>query len=206
MSPAWPEPASLLTLITSVRTRRSEIEAALGPAPAAGVITWVASQPTGADDVLLGHQLGPRIERIQGTTRAAWLEVVPELTTRLQHPWQQLGASERYLAGVARCLIAGGTPCVLELPGTALDGARLKALVADLTARGVGVVVVERRLRLLQALATPSWLLDRTMVAGPVPPESLLDHADAWSLCFGGTLATRGEEGVGGFGPPTTPG
>ncbi len=136
----------------------------------------------------LGHQLAPAVQRLKGGERPAWLDLAPELSTRLEQAWRSLAPAERYLAGVARALLDGSEIVLLDRPGGALPAARLRALTEALAARGIAAVCADRRLRLLATLADDVWLADRGTVEGPIRAADLVDDARAWTLCFGGTL------------------
>jgi len=114
---------------------------------------------------------------------------LPELVPRLERPWRELGHDERYLAGVARARLAPVDLLVLELPASRLAGPRVLDLIQDLAAEGMGLLWLERRLRLVASFAIPAWLLDDGAVVGPLDATTLEHDARARRLAFGGRLA-----------------
>jgi hypothetical protein len=186
MSLPPPPAGGVRLLVVSVATTCAEALAHLAPDTRRRVVVPV--EPEGALGVAVGQQLGPSVQAVRGTRRPAWLDVLPELTARLPQAWRTLPLAERYLAGVARALLAEAEILVLEKPGGHLEGGRVRALVRELCARGTAVICIERRLRLVAALGDEAWLIDRRQRLGPVACAGLLDDERAWALAFGGTL------------------
>lgn len=181
MSFAPPSPGDLSVVVPSVRT---DVAAWLaGAAPEAHLVPAVVP---GAPGLALRDQLQPAAARLHTLPRD--LRPLSELAARLAVPWARLGAAERYLAGVARAVLAGAPLVALEQPAGALALRRLSRLVTDLRAAGRGVLVLERRLQIVAALEAPVWLLDLANPMGPYPSAGIVDDDAAQTLCFGGTL------------------
>lgn len=123
-----------------------------------------------------------------GAEREAWLRPLPELAARLERPWSELGQGERYLLTVARARLDAPDLLVLELPSSRLPGPRVLQLIQDLASEGMGLLWIERRLRLIAAFEIDAWLVDDGEALGPLPAPMLLEDERAWRLCFGGTL------------------
>jgi branched-chain amino acid transport system ATP-binding protein len=151
----------------------------------------VPAQPVGARRLTTATNLRAGAALPTGTARDAWLRPLPELVARLERPWQELGHGERYLAGVARARLAAVDLLVLELPASRLAGPRVLDLIQDLAAEGVGLLWLERRLRLVASFAIPAWLLDAGELVGPLDATTLEHDARARRLAFGGRLAER---------------
>ncbi len=151
-------------------------------------LVLVPARPRGVGDLPLGDQLAAERVRLRSVERGDALALAPELRTLLLRPWRELGRVERYLAGVVRARLGGADVVVLDQPGSALPALRLRTLISALGADGVGVVWLERRLRLPAALGLATWLIDREIERGPVESHTLLDDEAAWTLCFGGGL------------------
>jgi hypothetical protein len=190
MSPVLPPAGAVLAVVPSVATSAEALLAGWQAADALRRLVRVPARPEGTGDVVLAGQLGGSSRDRRGD--AEWIRLTPELRTLLQRPWRELGAAERYLAGVARALVGRHDVIVLEQPGASLGFARLRTLVADLAAGGWAVVWLERRLRLLAAAPGEVWLVDRERWLGPLDGGGLVDHPLAWTLCFGGTLEAAG--------------
>ena len=188
-----PPPGSVTAVVPG---RRDGTATALAPvlaeATAAGrAHRVVPADPPGARGLTTALNLRTSGDLPGGAARDARLRPVAELVPRLERPWGELGHGERYLAGVARARLAAVDLVVLELPGSRLAGPRVLTLIQELAAEGVGLLWIERRLRLVASFAIPAWLLDAGELIGPLDATALEHDARARRLAFGGRLDAR---------------
>jgi ABC-type branched-subunit amino acid transport system ATPase component len=188
-----PPPGSVTAVVPGPDDGRAEaLSPVLADAAAAGrAHRVVPAAPVGARGLTTAVNLRASAALPGGAEREAWLRPLPELVARLDRPWHELGHAERYLADVARARLAPVDLLVLELPGSRLAGPRVLTLIADLAAEGVGILWLERRLRLVASFAIAAWLLDAGELVGPLDATALEHDARARRLAFGGRLGER---------------
>lgn len=185
-----PPPGSVTAVVPGPRDgHAAALSPVLAEAAAAGRPHGVVpAAPVGAADLATAVNLEAGGALPTGTARDAWLRPLPELVARLDRPWRELGHGERYLAGVARARLTAVDLLVLELPGSRLPGPRVLRLIQELAADGIGLLWLERRLRLPASFAIRAWLLDDGALEGPLDATTLEHDGRARRLAFGGRL------------------
>ncbi|MEU5906752.1 ABC transporter ATP-binding protein [Micromonospora sp. NPDC047527] len=128
----------------------------------------------------------------EGWTVARILELLPRLATRLRHRGSELSGGEQQMLAIARALLGQPRVLLLDEPceGLAPDlAARVRALIADLAADGLTVLLVEQQLQHAMEVADRVAVLEYGRVvydrptaearADPARLEALLSLAPA---------------------------
>ncbi len=187
---AVPPPGHLTAVVPAVGAQAAVDLEPVRAAIARGGRPFAVAQATAAPTGQLAA--GTRLAAVRPLPRAAsgeaWLHPLPELRGRLERPWQELTHAERYLVQIACARLEAVDLLVLELPSSRLAGPRVLRLVEDLARDGMGILWLERRLRLIASFDIDAWLADGDVVEGPLRSSELLQDRRALRLCFGGGL------------------
>ncbi len=150
----------------------------------------------------------PRVRRREAI--AAVLDLFPALAERPRRPAGSLSGGQRKLLAFARALVTEPRLLLLDEPSAGLAPAAADTVfdtVAEINARGVGIVMVEQNARRALALAHRGYVLDMGRNAYEGPAGRLLDDAKVTELYLGGSGTTASSStstsAPGGTSPPT---
>ena len=133
-----------------------------------------------------GYLLPPRVVEERVT---ALLDAYPELARRRTAPAGKLSGGEQMLLALARALVAEPRFLLLDEPSAGLSPRRVAETferIAALTARGVGILMVEQNIREAMRITNRLAILvgGRTRITGT--PADVADERQLMALYLGG--------------------
>ncbi|MGE4481891.1 ABC transporter ATP-binding protein [Acidocella sp.] len=109
----------------------------------------------------------------------AILEDFPRLRRLLDRPGGALSGGEQQLLALARCLCGGPKLILLDEPTEGIQPSIIEEMAETLHAlrkrRPFAMLLVEQKLSFIQALSERILILQKGMITGEIPPESIGD-------------------------------
>ncbi len=116
------------------------------------------------------------------------LEDFPRLRRLLDRPGGALSGGEQQLLALARCLCSAPSLILLDEPTEGIQPSIIEEMVETLLMlrrrRPFAMLLVEQKLSFIQALSERILILQKGMITGEIPPESI-GNADVIAEFFG---------------------